>query len=229
MARKSSVGVLKALEKILGPVPGQEEFRPLERIILMLLAHGSDPAAARTAVKKLKSEYVDWNEVRVSSPYEIQQWLKGLGKLSERRAGQIKEVLVFAYTRFNKLSLECLLHPEPPPEERRKRDRFEAWILDKAKAIVVEERGERRRRGRPPAAKAKGAASPAGGKTRRKAAAIGGGKAPAVRKKAKAAGRKPAASARKSVRDSKGGAASRRTKASGGRKTKSGGKKTKRR
>ena len=139
MASRKSTGLFKSLEKIFGPVPGLEEFRPLERIILLLLAHGADAQKARMIVKTLQAEYVDWNEVRVTSPYEIGNWLVKLGPQAARRAEQIKELLVAVYNRFNKLSLECLLMEELASDERRKRERFESWILDRAKAIVQED------------------------------------------------------------------------------------------
>jgi hypothetical protein len=139
MAPRKSTGLLRNLEKTFGPVVGLEEFRPLERIVLMMLAHGSDAQTARSLVKRIQTEYVDWNEVRVTSPYEIGNLLHKLGSSAGRRADQIRELLVFVYNRFNKLSLDCLLNEDLGPEERRKRDRFESWMLDRAKAIVAED------------------------------------------------------------------------------------------
>jgi hypothetical protein len=134
-------------------------------------------------VKRIQTEYVDWNEIRVTSPYEIGNLLQKLGPSAGRRADQIRELLVFVYNRFNKLSLDCLLNDELGPEERRKRDRFESWMLDRAKAIVAEDVALAKAAVKKPAAKPK--AKKANAKAKPKAVRVPKEQAPAKPKPVK--------------------------------------------
>ena len=184
--RKSTL--IRSLQRILGPVEGLQEHRPLEQIILLLLSHGSTPAKARTAMKKLQCEYVDWNELRVSSPFEVREWLRGLGAKALPRAEQLCELLTVVYNRFNKVSLDALLDPELPSDERRRRDRFESWMLDRAKGIAAAERKAKKKK----AAKKKTSTRGAKRKTSRAT-----GRKKTARRVTKKAAKKPARKTRK--------------------------------
>jgi endonuclease III len=138
MAAKSpSSSVLsKLLKSSFGGPSELDEPRPLEQLILLILAADTDVRTARAAMKRLQSEYVDWNEARVSSAYELRRWLKGIGaKQSQEKAESLKELLTTVYNRFNKLSLDFLHREAKGAEELRKRDKFHAYLQERSVAL----------------------------------------------------------------------------------------------
>ena len=137
---------LRALARAFGAPTDIEEHRPLEQLILLLLCRDADPGRARTALRRLQTEYVDWNEVRVSSAYEIAGHLRGLGGKAKAlvKAERIKDLLSTVYNRFNKLNLDFLHVPSSDPELSRKRDRFLNYLKDMLKEARAEAARERR-------------------------------------------------------------------------------------
>jgi endonuclease III len=128
--------VLKGLERAYGGPKTLDEPRPLEQLVFLILARGSDPRRARAAMKHLESEFVDWNELRVTSVYEIRKQLAPLGASKiGNKAEEIKELLATIYERFNKLDLDFLQGVGSDPEETKKRDRFDAWLQDKSPSL----------------------------------------------------------------------------------------------
>ncbi|NRA97096.1 MAG: hypothetical protein HRU14_12900, partial [Planctomycetes bacterium] len=103
----SAKTLFQTLRKSFGGPTELDEPRPLEQIILLILASRSDIRKARSAMLRIESEYVDWNEVRVTSAYELSRWLRPLGaKKAQEKAEQMKELLSTVYNRFNKLNLD---------------------------------------------------------------------------------------------------------------------------
>ena len=128
--------MLDTLRSNFGGPTELDEPRPLEQIVLLILTGGSDIVKARSAMKRLQSEYVDWNEVRVTSAYELRKWMRGLGaKKSQEKAEQVKELLSTVYNRFNKLNLDFLHKETKSHEDARKRERFQSYLQDKSLAL----------------------------------------------------------------------------------------------
>jgi hypothetical protein len=163
---------LKALAVAFGGPENLDELRPLEQLILLILCQGSDVTKARSAMKRLQREYVDWNEIRVSGVYEIAGHLRVLGaRKTLRKAQQIKELLTTVYNRFNKLNLDFLHASGADPELSRKKERFLTYLQDMLKAARAEAAKARRREAARKAARARNkAASAAKAKATKKAA-----------------------------------------------------------
>jgi len=134
----SAKTLLDTLKASFGGPAELDEPRPLEQILLLILANRSDMRKARTAMQRLESEYVDWNEVRVTSSYELAKWLRPLGaKKAQDKAEQAKELLTTVYNRFNKLNLDFLRKDGKSAAEARKRERFQTYLQDKSLALHV--------------------------------------------------------------------------------------------
>jgi len=130
--------LLEVLQARFGGPSELDEPRPLEQIVLLILSTGADMRKAHAAMKRLRSEYVDWNEARVTSAYELSRWLKPLGaKIAQEKAEQVKELLTTVYNRFNKLNLDFLGKEAKAAEEARKRERFQTYLQDKSLALHV--------------------------------------------------------------------------------------------
>jgi endonuclease-3 len=63
--------LFKAVKKEFGELRGLRTSSPFDQMVLTLFAEGNSKAAAGRAVKALLKEFVDWNEIRVSSWKEI--------------------------------------------------------------------------------------------------------------------------------------------------------------
>jgi endonuclease III len=134
----SPATVLDALCRAYGGPTEFTETRPLDQIILWILARGSDFRRAQSALKRLQAAYVDWNEVRVTSAYELRKITGALGSTGPAdKADQIKEVLSTIFERFNKLSLDFLLPASAEPDAGRKRERFLSWFLERFPVLAA--------------------------------------------------------------------------------------------
>lgn len=137
--KPSSVqSILNQLRDAYGGPQELDEERPLEQLVLLILSQKADVRKARTAMKRLQTEYVDWNEVRVSSAHEIRTWLKVLGaRKLEDKPEQVKELLSTVYNRFNKMNLDFLNGDGGDAEENRKRDRFLSYLQERSPAMAA--------------------------------------------------------------------------------------------
>lgn len=77
--------------------------------VLVLAAITDDPygKSAIQAVKRMERDYVDWNEVRVSSSHELSDLLKSY-HLDPERANELKSLLQMIFHRENKLLTDLL-------------------------------------------------------------------------------------------------------------------------
>jgi len=133
---KSPAAVLELLKKEFGAPSALAEPRPLEQLVLLLLARGADVRKAEAAMKELQAIYVDWNEVRVTSAYELRKILRGIDAPGPGdKADQLKELLGFIFNRFNKLNLDFLRPGSADGDSARKRDRFQTWLGEKWPAL----------------------------------------------------------------------------------------------
>ena len=75
-----------------------------------MLARGGTLAKARRALKVLQTDYVDWNDVRVTSSREIASKIAELvgQRLRSRRPRSCIELLTMIYHRFNRINLDFL-------------------------------------------------------------------------------------------------------------------------
>ena len=72
------------LKKHYDPLPEPEKRPVLEHLLYAICREGSTREQADKAFHNLKSNFFDWNEVRVSSPHELEDALSGLPNAEER-------------------------------------------------------------------------------------------------------------------------------------------------
>lgn len=138
MSKKSSSGtaIIERLHEVYDGPRVLEEERPLEQLLLFLCTRGSTIGKAQQAMKRMVEAFVDWNEARVTSAYELSDSLTPIGKrIAYDKAVELKELLATVYQRFNKLDLDFLASDAKSTEETRKRERFTDWLEDRWPAL----------------------------------------------------------------------------------------------
>lgn len=99
--------VLKTLKKHYD-VPAEAEKRPvLEHLVYAIIREGTTRDRADKAFKGLRTQFFDWNEVRVSSPHEIEESLKGVPSAGER-AQRIIGVLQYWFELYYNFNMDDL-------------------------------------------------------------------------------------------------------------------------
>jgi len=103
--------VVRILEEKFGPhiYPEDGPQDPLEQIIFAVLASRNPVTNARKAIRDMKEQYLDWNEVRVATVRQLQETLEGARvEPSGRAAELIKSVLMKTFDEVCRVSLEAL-------------------------------------------------------------------------------------------------------------------------
>jgi len=90
----------------------------LDKVAVLILREGGGGASADRALRLLRTEFVDWNEVRISRPSELARLLAGSGKGSvqrkwHERAKRLRDVIDQVYNDKNDPSFEFLLELKP--------------------------------------------------------------------------------------------------------------------
>lgn len=121
------------LEPRLGAVRELDEPRPLEQLILLMLARGATLPKARKALKVLQTDYVDWNDVRVTNVREIAAKIADLtgSKSSLGKAQALHDLLSMIYHRFNRINLDFLQDGDGD-EVARKKARLFGWLAERS-------------------------------------------------------------------------------------------------
>jgi endonuclease-3 len=103
--------------------PSRRESLPvLEHLILAVLSDGTTTAKADAVFHRLKQNYFDWNEVRVSAVVELQEHLRDLPD-AEQRAARLKGCLKFIFETTYGFELDAL-QKIPMKEVARKFERM---------------------------------------------------------------------------------------------------------
>jgi endonuclease III len=111
--------VLGILARQYRRLPSLKEVGLLDRLVLLLLAKDAPPARALAALERLRGDFVDWNEVRVSSPLEIQRSLEDLDEDTlVEKAQKVRGLLGRIFEKHHSLKLERLLEEDRPARER---------------------------------------------------------------------------------------------------------------
>jgi endonuclease-3 len=102
MAKSKKVAASRAarVQEVYAVLRGQYDVPPrpseplplLEELLLAILCEDAPEEAARQGLQRLKSEFLDWNEVRVSAVQELAEVLDGLSE-PDRRATRVKQAL----------------------------------------------------------------------------------------------------------------------------------------
>ncbi len=110
--KRSAAAVYKGLRKKFGARAEYAKKDALDQIIFHVLLLNAPASAAEKAFSALKSDYVDWNEVRVTSLDEIASVLKSKGS-SANEAPSIKEFLQKLYLTSHTITAEPLQNLSP--------------------------------------------------------------------------------------------------------------------
>ena len=111
--------VFEKLDRIFGAiVPPSDTDTIIEKAVYLVLREtGTEPTTVR-AMKALREEFVDWNEVRLSRPSEMARLMTNSVKSATikrfvERCRRIREMLDQIYNDRNEVSLEFLLEEKP--------------------------------------------------------------------------------------------------------------------
>lgn len=104
--------VLAGLRKAYGRHKVAGGRSALEELLLGILASGLSEQRAKAALADLESTFVDWNEVRVSSVYEVAEAMPAIPNAVEK-AEIIGAALRKVFDRANEMSLDFLAQKSP--------------------------------------------------------------------------------------------------------------------
>jgi endonuclease III len=84
----------------------------IEALVFQILELGTSEKAARDALRRLREEYVDWNDARVATVREIEDILGAKYYQVREKAEDIRHLLADFYTAFRTMNLGAQLTPE---------------------------------------------------------------------------------------------------------------------
>ena len=118
-AKARLVEVLRGLEKAHGKVYVLPEEPPLDHAVFLVLRDDWDWKKAQKALRILQNEFVDWNEVRVSTPAELRGALAQLGdKDLDVKIEKIRTLLAALWKERNATSLDFIREMETESRRR---------------------------------------------------------------------------------------------------------------
>jgi endonuclease III len=100
-------------------LPPLRDLGLLDRLLLLLLAKDATAQRAQAALERLRRDFVDWNELRVSPVFEIQRSLESLeeGDVSPK-ADRLRRLVSRVFEKKNSLSLDWLKGETPEAQDR---------------------------------------------------------------------------------------------------------------
>lgn len=111
-AASDLIKVCDALEERYGHRKPMKFTDFIEALIYQILELGVQEKNARDALRRLREEYVDWNDMRVATVREIEDILGQKYYLVREKAEDIKHLLADLYTAFRRMDLTNLLNAE---------------------------------------------------------------------------------------------------------------------
>ncbi|NIA07221.1 MAG: hypothetical protein GWP14_06235 [Actinobacteria bacterium] len=105
---KGAKAVLSKLKRMYGAPKPPAEVNPVEQIVLAILAYNESLSTAQSILEKLKSYYVDFNEMRVTQPGELAGHIGAISKQTLPKARRILLVLKSIFDRENTFDLTFL-------------------------------------------------------------------------------------------------------------------------
>lgn len=101
--------VCEALEERYGRRKTQKIPDFIEALMTQILELGATEKASKDVITRLKTEYVDWNDMRVASVREIEDILGAKYYRCREKAEDIKHLLADLYTAFRRMEINDLL------------------------------------------------------------------------------------------------------------------------
>jgi endonuclease III len=114
-----------------------EKLSVLEAIIYGICHEGSTRAEAEHALNRFRTEFFDWNEVRVSSIEEIQSILAGQPE-AEERANRLRRFLRQLFEKTYEFTLDSLVK-KPLKESVKLLSEYDAMSSDYVLATVIQQ------------------------------------------------------------------------------------------
>lgn len=110
--------LLEKADRLFGPLVLPECESVLEQAVYLVLRETGTELTTQKAMKALKEEFVDWNEVRVSRASELARLMSGTTKVPgirryHERSNRMRELIDQIYGERNEPSLEFLLDEKP--------------------------------------------------------------------------------------------------------------------
>jgi endonuclease III len=106
---KGAKTVLGRLKRLYGtPAKQSSEVEPVEQIVLAILSDSESLRKAQSVLRKLKSYYVDFNEMRVAQPSELAREIGSTFVHASTKAKRILAILQGIFDRENNFDLEFL-------------------------------------------------------------------------------------------------------------------------
>jgi endonuclease III len=84
----------------------------IEALVYQILELGAPEKGAKDALKRLRDEYVDWNDMRVATVRELEDVLGPRYYRVREKAEDLKHLLADLYTAFRRMNLGDLLNAE---------------------------------------------------------------------------------------------------------------------
>lgn len=111
---------LPKLVKRYGDSPSADSRSVLTQLLFQIVARNWTFSGADRAIKKLQDEFVDWNEVRISSVSEITAVLEAVGAPNpDKKARNIKKILIDIFHEQHAITLDFIA---AMPEEKAKEE-----------------------------------------------------------------------------------------------------------
>ncbi len=109
ISKRTLMKICEALEERYGrrKVVEQEDF--IEALIHQILELATPERTAREALKRIKAEYIDWNDMRVATVREIQDILGPRYPRCREKAEDLHSLLADLYTAFRSMDLSATM------------------------------------------------------------------------------------------------------------------------
>jgi hypothetical protein len=102
---KDLLKVISALEERYGQRKAGKFTDFIEALVFQILELGAQEKASRDALKRLRDEYVDWNDMRVATVRELEDILGNKYIQVRKKAEDIKHLLADLYTAFRRMEI----------------------------------------------------------------------------------------------------------------------------
>ena len=106
------IKVCEALEERYGRRKTIKSTDFIEALVYQILEMGANEKNARDALKRIREEYVDWNDMRVATVRELEDVLGPKYYRVREKAEDLKHLLADVYTAFRKMDIHDLLNAE---------------------------------------------------------------------------------------------------------------------